>query len=116
MKTRTLLAAGTAGVGLIAATLAAAPTASAADVNRPPVQVVSGGNTGLNLAVGVTRDKAGRLYAASYSNNAIRIFGPNANGNATPLRSIQGGATQLSAPADVAVDNAGYLYVTNEGT
>jgi hypothetical protein len=44
---------------------------------------------------------------------SLRIYGPNAAGEASPIRVLRGHATRLSRPAHVAFDSRGRMYVAN---
>ena len=65
--------------------------------------------SGLNLPRGVALDRAGNVYFADYTNNAIKEW-TAANNTVTTLV-----ASGLNGPIGVAVDGAGNVYIADTG-
>ncbi|MBV8082577.1 MAG: NHL repeat-containing protein [Candidatus Eremiobacteraeota bacterium] len=89
-----------------------------ANGDATPVTTISGLNTGLDHPTDVDVDGQGRVYvgnSGSTIGNSVRIFAPNATGNAAPVASIFGASTALAHPVAIAHDAAGNIYVVNTG-
>jgi hypothetical protein len=74
---------------------------------------LSGMTTGLEGIGGLAVDRAGELYVASSSAEAIDVFAPGASGNIAPSRVLQGPDTGIAYPLGVALDSSGRVYVSN---
>ncbi len=87
--------------------------AGADTVNDPPIRSINGPTTGLGSLSSSVHTTEG-TWVVSYSGpTALRLFSPNANGNAAPIRSIAGANTGLTYPWDVTTDAADNLYVAD---
>jgi hypothetical protein len=86
--------------------------------NVAPSRTIAGTNTQLRSPTGIAATLTGMLYVADAPANAsyyaVRVFAPNANGNAIPIRVITGAKTTLSSPVAVALYQKD-LFVVNQG-
>lgn len=93
-------------------------TAYAAQTNGnvPPIQTVSGSNTGLAENSHIALDGRRDIYVATGTGSASRVlvFAPGANGNVAPIRRIQGSNTGLNTPYGIALDSSRNVYVAND--
>jgi hypothetical protein len=73
--------------------------------------------TGMS-SIGIALDTAGNLYVVGADENGgqlqVRVYAPDARGDAKPIRTIGGNATRLAFPQGIAVDSDGNVYVVNE--
>src|SRR6266702_2438782 len=83
--------------------------AAGASGNATPTATIAGGNTGLNVPVGIALDGAGNIYVTNLNANSITVYAAGASGNATPTATIAG----HNGPFGIAVDGAGNIYVTS---
>jgi len=76
-----------------------------ANGDAPPVRLIQGPHTGLNLPLGIARDPdSGQIVVANSGDNAILFFDAKAAGDVPPVRALRGSATNIKAPTGVAVD------------
>ncbi len=90
-----------------------------ADGDVEPVRVLAGNRTGLRWPGELTVDRHGNVYVLNGERereNAVRVWGPGAEGNLAPCRLIAGDRTGLARPAALAVDSEDRLYVANSDT
>lgn len=81
--------------------------AASADGAAAPQQTVVDAFVGANEVNGIDTDKAGRVYATSFSTNTVKVFTGGANGIASPLKVLGGPATGLSGPTGLTVLGSG---------
>jgi len=86
-----------------------------------PIRTIAGNHTALSNTAGIARDAAGNVYVANPPLNpigggSIRVYAPEASGNAAPVRTITGDSTGLYNPGGIVLDRAGNVYVTNTYT
>jgi hypothetical protein len=93
--------------------------AAGADGDAEPLRVIRGPATGLRLPDGLIVDRRGRIYVTNYpgaiNDDTVRIFAPDADGDAAPERVIGGPHTGLDWPVGLALDREERLYVGNGG-
>jgi DNA-binding beta-propeller fold protein YncE len=81
-----------------------------------PQRVIQGPLTGLNLPLGITRERNGQIVVANSGDNSVLFFDPQASGNVAPVRVLKGARANLKAPTGVAVDPfQNELWVTSWG-
>jgi sugar lactone lactonase YvrE len=72
-----------------------------------PVTTISGANSGINYAVGIALDSAGRVYLSNYQggggSGSITVYASGTTGNTPPIATITGSATLLSNPIGIAI-------------
>ncbi|MBV8171590.1 MAG: NHL repeat-containing protein [Candidatus Eremiobacteraeota bacterium] len=90
--------------------VAYAPGASG---NATPVFSITGANTQLSGALGMTLDSANNIYVSNYGSSAVTVYAAGSNGNVAPIRTVSGALTQIHIPYGIAFDNAGNYYVAN---
>lgn len=89
----------------------------AADANGDiePLRVLTGPGNGLRRPAVIAVDRKGHLYVTNAQNrvadDAVRVFAPDADGDAPARRVIAGPRTGLTKPAGLALDRQGRLYV-----
>ena len=81
-----------------------------ANINTPKIPQTNGDYTNLASPTGVTTDKYGNLYVASFSNNSITKITP------TGARSDFVKNAALNGPIDMEADGDGNIYVANYNT
>lgn len=64
--------------------------------NTPPIQTISGSNTGLEGPISVAVDAERNIYVSNYLNNSITVYAGGATGNVAPMRTIKGRKTGLT--------------------
>jgi sugar lactone lactonase YvrE len=91
-----------------------------ADGDARPIRVIIGPRNGLGRPAVVAVDRHGYLYAINSHNrtvdHAVRVFAPDAKGDAAPCRVIEGPRTQITRPSGLALDRQGRLYVGSSGS
>lgn len=93
--------------------LATALGAAAIDVDKAPTSYLVGPETGLIGPMSVAVDSQGMRYVSNGFGKGIRVYAPNASGNAAPVRAIEGPATLIKNSDGIAVDADGYVYVSD---
>jgi DNA-binding beta-propeller fold protein YncE len=83
--------------------------------DAPPLRVIQGSHTQLNLPLGVARDPlSGQIMVANSGGDAVLFFDGHASGDVAPVRVLKGTATNLKAPTGVLVDTKrNELWVTS---
>jgi sugar lactone lactonase YvrE len=88
--------------------------AAGATGNASPIATIQGSNTGLDGALGLAVDAAGRLWVANATScparmdnpepsfGSITVYAPGATGNVAPVARIAGNSTRLFGPAWIA--------------
>lgn len=104
-RAKTLASAMDTDLATIASDLAAQAAA-----NTPKIPQSDGNYTNLPSPTGITTDKNGNLYVASFSSNSITKISPNG----TRSEFLKG--TQLNGPIDIDIDSQGNIYVANYNT
>ena len=84
--------------------------AEQATANMSNIPQSNGVYSNLPSPTGITTDKNGNLYVASFSNNSITKITPNG------AKSDFVKSEKLNGPIDIASDNAGNIYVANYNT
>lgn len=84
--------------------------AQQADINTSKIPQTNGDYTNLASPTGVTTDKNGNLYVASFSNNSITKITPSG------ARSDFVKNAALNGPIDIEADDDGNIYVANYNT
>lgn len=81
----------------------------------PPIRIIQGVHTQLNLPLGVARDPlSGQIVVANSGGDSILFFDGSANGDVAPVRIVKGKTTNIKAPTGVLIDaKANELWVTN---
>ena len=91
--------------------------APGANGNVSPVRVLSGPRLGSHRPAIMAVDQRGYLYVTSATlkggDDTVRVFGPDAAGNAVPERVLAGPRSGIRASSGLAVDRRGRLYVGN---
>jgi sugar lactone lactonase YvrE len=88
--------------------------------NVPPLAVIGGSNTGLDLPAGVALGADGKIYVVNGSANSPSVNVYPALGGSTgilneaPVASIAGSQTLLNGPDAIALDTHGNIYVANQ--
>lgn len=72
--------------------------AAGADGNVPPIQTITGSNTGLNDPRSIAVDAGRNMYVANSQGNSVTVYSADANGNVAPIRTIIGKKTRLNYP------------------
>ncbi len=73
--------------------------------DAPPLRVIQGPHTQLNLPDGIQRDPvSGELIVANTGDDSILFFAPDASGDATPTRVLKGPLTKIKGPVGASVD------------
>jgi DNA-binding beta-propeller fold protein YncE len=89
------------------------PRMSQGDV--PPLRIIQGSRTQLNLPLGITRDSvSGQIVVANSGGDSVLFFDAKASGNVAPVRVLKGRATNVQAPTGVLIDTPhNELWVTS---
>lgn len=90
--------------------------AAGARGGEPPIWVISGSKTTLDLPSGVAVDDSGNVYVAdeNYGSDRVDVYAAGAHGNVAPIQAITGPKTGLDRVCGLAVDAAHNTYVTSE--
>ncbi len=89
-----------------------------ADGNVAPVRRIAGRGTGLRSPMRVAVDPDGFAYAINLYHrvdDTIRVFAPDATGDAGPCRVLAGEQTRLHRPVAIAAGRQDHLYVVVSG-
>ena len=90
-----------------------------ADGDVEPIRVLSGLGNGLRRPQVLAVDRRGYLYVTNAQlrsqDHAVRVFAPDAKGDAAACRVIAGPRTGLNRPTGLTLDRDGRLYVGNSG-
>lgn len=90
---------------------------ASADGAASPSQTVVDAFVGASEVNGVDTDKAGRVFATSFSTNTVKVFTNGATGIASPLKIVGGPATGLSGPTGLTILPGGNFAVASfQGT
>jgi DNA-binding beta-propeller fold protein YncE len=83
--------------------------------NAPPVRVIRGPKTELNLPMKIFVDTVhNEIFVANSGTSAILVFSRTADGDVAPIRKLQGPATRLKRPVGLFVDvKNNELWATN---
>jgi DNA-binding beta-propeller fold protein YncE len=81
-----------------------------------PIRVIQGPQTGLNLPLGIARDRNGDIIVANSGDDSVLFFAADARGDVAPKRVLRGAKANLKAPTGVALDpTRNELWVTSWG-
>jgi hypothetical protein len=86
--------------------------AAGANGNVPPMRMIAGSNTDLDLPIGVAADSSGRIYVANQESSTVVVYAAGATGNVAPIATISGASTDLQGPTGLALDKK-FIYVAN---
>jgi DNA-binding beta-propeller fold protein YncE len=76
-----------------------------ANGDAPPLRIIQGPKTGLNVPLGVYVDHAnGQIVVANSGDSSILFFDRTASGDVAPSRAIKGTATGLAGPSGMFID------------
>jgi DNA-binding beta-propeller fold protein YncE len=76
-----------------------------AEGNAPPLRIISGPKTKLNLPDGINRDPVtGELIIANTGDDSVLFFAKDATGDVAPTRILRGPNTKIKGPVGVVVD------------
>jgi len=91
--------------------------ARTADGNAPPLRVIEGPKTRLNMPSGLAvSERRGELYVANDMEHSILVFSTTAQGDAAPIRILKGDKTGLKHPTGLFLDTKNNeLWVANFG-
>lgn len=83
--------------------------------DAPPLRVIQGPQTRLNLPLGIARDpRTGQIVVANSGGDSVLFLDRDASGDVAPVRVLKGPATNLKAPTGVLIDTKrNELWVTS---
>ena len=84
-----------------------------ADGQHPPVNVISGSNTGLQLLSDIAVDNAGAVTTSDSFTKVFSRFAPTARGNVAPIATLSPPANSLGTTT-VSLDAAGRIVIPHE--
>lgn len=81
----------------------------------PPIRVIQGSKTQMNLPLGIFYDSAEKhLIVANGGDDRVLFFPVDANGDTAPVRSLGGAKTEIAGPTSVVIDRKrNELWVSN---
>jgi sugar lactone lactonase YvrE len=87
--------------------------AAGSNGNVSPIRDIHGQHTTMGWADGIAVDASGNMYVTEPDENAVAVFGRDADGDAVPSRYISGSDTHIFGPIGIAVDSS-QLYVGSQ--